>query len=103
PPGAPPRRRGRRASIVCAPAPRIRGRTLTRRRLMQLSRLMSFTGLGLVLLAGAARAETKVELKGTHLCCGNCVKAANEILKSVDGVKGTCDQKAGTITIVATD
>jgi len=54
-----------------------------------------------LLAAGAARAETKVELKGTHLCCGQCVKAATAILKDVAGVKGTCDQKGKSITIVA--
>src|SRR5262245_2821999 len=53
--------------------------------------------------AGVARAETKVELKGTHLCCGQCVKAAGDILKGIDGVTGKCDQKARTITITAKD
>ena len=70
---------------------------------MKLSRLIGFAALGLVLLAGAANAETKIELKGTHLCCKMCVTAVGEVLKKVDGVKGTCDQKAGTVTIVATD
>jgi mercuric ion binding protein len=52
---------------------------------------------------GAARAETKVELKGTHLCCPQCVRAVDTILKKVDGVTGTCDQKAGTVSITAKD
>jgi mercuric ion binding protein len=65
---------------------------------------MLVTGLCSVLaLAGMARAETKVELKGVHLCCGACVKAANDILKQVDGVKGACDAKGKKITITATD
>jgi copper chaperone CopZ len=64
---------------------------------------MGFAFLGLALLAGAARAETTIELKKTHLCCGMCVKAAGEILKGVEGVTGKCDQKAGTITITAKD
>jgi copper chaperone CopZ len=56
-------------------------------------------------LAGVGRAadDIKVELKGTHLCCGQCVTAAAGILKKVDGVTGKCDQKAGTITITAKD
>jgi copper chaperone CopZ len=59
---------------------------------------------GLMLAAGgAARAETKVELKGTHLCCPQCTRAVGEILKKVDGVTGTCDQKAGTVTLTAKD
>lgn len=58
----------------------------------------------LVLASGAApRAETKVELKGTHLCCGQCVKSVDAIIAKVDGVKATCDQKTGTITITAKD
>jgi copper chaperone CopZ len=68
---------------------------------MKRSMLMS---LGLVLaLTVTARADTKVEVKGTHLCCGNCVKAVGEILGKLDGVKGECNQKAGTITITAKD
>jgi copper chaperone CopZ len=56
-------------------------------------------------LAGLGRAadDVKVELKGTHLCCGQCVKAVGDILKKVDGVTGKCDQKAGTVTITAKD
>jgi copper chaperone CopZ len=58
----------------------------------------------LVLASGvAAGAETKVELKGTHLCCPQCVRAVGDILKKVDGVTGTCDQKAGTVTLTAKD
>jgi copper chaperone CopZ len=58
---------------------------------------------GLLAFAGPARTETKVELKGVHLCCGACVKAVNGILKTVDGVKGVCDQQAKTVTITAPD
>lgn len=59
---------------------------------------------GLVLAAGrVSAADTKVELKNTHLCCPQCVKAVGEILKKVEGVSGTCDQKAGTVSITAKD
>jgi copper chaperone CopZ len=71
---------------------------------MNLSRLAAVMGAAAVLaLAGAARAETTVELKGTHLCCPACVRAVGDILKKVDGVTGKCDQKAGTVTITAKD
>ena len=71
---------------------------------MQLLRLVVVVGLGyLVAMTGAARAETKVELKSVHLCCGQCVKAVGAILKEVDGVKGKCDQEAKTVTITAPD
>jgi copper chaperone CopZ len=67
---------------------------------MKLSLLAAVAAL---VLAGAARAETKVELKGVHLCCPGCVRAVGDILKKVDDVKGACDQKAATVTITAKD
>ena len=71
---------------------------------MKFSRLVGSLSLGLVLvLAGAARAEVTVELKGTHLCCGMCVKAVGEILGKIDGVKGDCDRPSKTVTITAKD
>src|SRR4051812_41466545 len=57
----------------------------------------------LAALSGASHAETRVELKGVHLCCGGCTKAVAGILKMVEGVTGKCDQKAGTVTITAKD
>jgi copper chaperone CopZ len=51
----------------------------------------------------AANADTTVELKGTHLCCGACVRAVNDTLKGIEGVTGKCDQKAKTVTITAKD
>jgi copper chaperone CopZ len=67
-------------------------------------KLSSVFALAAVLCFGlAARAETKVELKGTHLCCPACVNAVGNILKEIDGVTGKCDQKARTVTITAKD
>lgn len=54
-------------------------------------------------LGASARAETKVDLKGTHLCCPACVRAVDGILKKIDGVTGKCDSKNGTISITAKD
>jgi periplasmic mercuric ion binding protein len=51
----------------------------------------------------SARAETKVELKGTHLCCPKCVAAAKSAVKGLDGVQVQCDQQTSTVTIDATD
>jgi copper chaperone CopZ len=60
--------------------------------------------LGVLLAAGsAARAETKVELKNVHLCCGACVKGVAAAVKDVEGVKAACDQKARTVTLTAKD
>ena len=54
-------------------------------------------------MSQAIAAETKVELKGTHLCCPQCVRAVDDILKKVDGATGKSDQKKGSITITAKD
>jgi mercuric ion binding protein len=60
--------------------------------------------LGTLLAMGsAARAETKVELKNVHLCCGACVKAVATTLKDIEGVKAACDQKGRTVTLTAKD
>ena len=59
--------------------------------------------LGFAVSLPALAADVTVELKKTHLCCGQCVKAVGEILKKVDGVTGKCDQKAGTVAITAKD
>jgi copper chaperone CopZ len=56
----------------------------------------------LLALTGAARAETKVELKNVHLCCGQCVKIVGGLLKKAK-VKGKCDQEARTVTFTAAD
>jgi periplasmic mercuric ion binding protein len=61
--------------------------------------LLSAAGM----LGAAALAETKVEVKSVHLCCGACVKGVSNALKDLDGVKGVCDRDAGTVTITATD
>jgi copper chaperone CopZ len=71
---------------------------------MKLARTVAVAATALLLAAtNPARAETKVELKNTHLCCNQCVRVAGEILKGIDGVTGKCDQKAKTITITAKD
>src|SRR5438874_6561200 len=71
---------------------------------MKVMRLVTlFTLCGVLCLAGAVRAETKVELKGVHLCCGGCVNAANKIVKTVDGATAKCDQRKKTIAITAPD
>src|SRR5258708_25259562 len=72
--------------------------------MMKLSRLFASASLVAVLaLAGNVRADTTVELKNTHLCCGACVKAVGEIIKGVEGATAKCDQKAHTVTITAKD
>jgi copper chaperone CopZ len=65
---------------------------------------MLFASLSVLLVPVAiARAETKIELKGVHLCCGKCVAGVKSALKDVDGVKATCDQENSVVAITASD
>src|SRR5262245_26873855 len=56
---------------------------------------------GLLGVAPAALAETKVTISDTHLCCGQCLRAVDATLKDMPGVKHTSSQQAKTIEIVA--
>jgi len=71
---------------------------------MRVLRGLVASGLvGVLTLAGAAFAETKVEVKKVHLCCGACVKGVAKALNGVEGVKAACDRDSGTVTLTATD
>ena len=61
-------------------------------------------GVSVVVALGAASpAETKVKVKGVHLCCGACVKGVAKALKDVKGASAACDEDAKTVTITADD
>src|SRR5438132_4650005 len=65
-------------------------------------RIVTLVGIaGLLLLGRSAAAETKVTISGTHLCCGQCLKAVDSTLKDMAGVKFKSDQGAKTIEITA--
>jgi copper chaperone CopZ len=70
---------------------------------MRMTRVLVAASAFALLSLAAARAETKVELKNVHLCCGQCVKIVGNVLKKVKGVKGACDKDARTITLTADD
>jgi copper chaperone CopZ len=71
---------------------------------MQLARSVCSVGIAALLVCtAAARAETKIELKGVHLCCPACVRDVAEIGKKLEGAKLACDQKKKTVTITADD
>ncbi len=61
--------------------------------------------LGLAVWASpAAAADTAVELKNVHMCCGGCAKEVAKILGKVEGVSAvTTDQEAGTAKFTAAD
>ncbi len=69
--------------------------------------LMAACASTLTLLAAAmpaAAAETKVELKAVHMCCGGCAEEVEAILGKVEGVAGvTTDQKAKSAAFSAPD
>jgi len=54
-----------------------------------------------MLIATAARAETKVTVSEMHLCCGACVKAVQKAIDGVEGATVTIDRKAGSSAITA--
>jgi len=66
--------------------------------------LIMLAGLAVTLLAAGPVAAEKVEVKGPHICCKQCVKVVGGILKNVDGVSDAkCDIQAKTITFTAKD
>jgi mercuric ion binding protein len=68
-------------------------------------RFAVLTGLfGALTLAAPAAAETQVELKNVHMCCGGCAKEAKTIFSKVDGVKDVeCDEETTTAKFTAAD
>ena len=70
-----------------------------------MTRLAMLAGAAAVLAwAGPSAAETNVELKDVHMCCGGCAKAVAGVLKKVEGVTDvTTDQEARTARFTAAD
>jgi len=65
---------------------------------------MVAVGLSVATVLGAAAlAETKVEVKGVHLCCNACVKGVAAAFKGFDGATAACDRPSRTVTITARD
>lgn len=71
---------------------------------MRFSLPLASIGLACLLPAAAiAAAETKVEIKGVHLCCGACVKGVASAVEKVAGAKAACEQDTGSVTVTAPD
>jgi copper chaperone CopZ len=59
-------------------------------------------GLASAVLCAAEADTGTVEVKGPHVCCGQCVKVVTGILKKVDGVSDIKpDQKTKVVTFTA--
>ena len=72
-------------------------------RLMKWLALPAFCALTQLTGTAFALADTTVEIKGVHLCCGACVKGVATALKGIDGVTPKCDKDNGTVTLTAKD
>ena len=66
-----------------------------------MSRSVAILSLAITFLVTAARAETKVTVSETHLCCGQCLKGVEAALKDVKGVTHKSSQESKTIELVA--
>ncbi len=51
----------------------------------------------------ANQSETRVQLRGVHLCCGGCTDAVATAVESVPGATSWCDMERGTVTLIAKD
>lgn len=63
-----------------------------------------FAGLAVVALMASNASADKVEVKGPHICCAQCVNVVGKILGGVDGVSEVnADAKTKTVTFTAKD
>jgi periplasmic mercuric ion binding protein len=63
-----------------------------------------FAGLAAVVLCAGSAIASDVEVKGPHICCGQCVKVVGKILEKVDGVSEVkADMTTKTVTFTAKD
>jgi copper chaperone CopZ len=76
-------------------------RPLPRSPTMKLLKCVSAVA-ALFLLAATVHAE-EVTIKGSHLCCGMCYKAAEKAVGKVDGASITFDKTKKTMTVSAGD
>jgi mercuric ion binding protein len=55
------------------------------------------------MFVSAQAADVTTTLSDVHICCGKCVKAADDIVAKVPNLKGTVSQEDGTIVLTAPD
>jgi len=54
-------------------------------------------------LGSAVRAESSVEVKNVHLCCGACYAGVEKAVKKVEGAAVTFDKSAKSVTLTGKD
>ncbi|MBX7074848.1 MAG: hypothetical protein K1X71_17030 [Pirellulales bacterium] len=47
--------------------------------------------------------DTRLQLRGVHLCCQGCAQAVNQAVQTVAGAESQCDLHDGTVTVTAPD
>jgi mercuric ion binding protein len=66
--------------------------------------LSAVAAMAVMVLGSAAAQADNVEVKGVHICCGQCQKVIKGILDKVEGVTEiSCNQKKRTVTFTAAD
>jgi copper chaperone CopZ len=55
------------------------------------------------LLVSAQAADVTTTISDTHMCCGNCVKAAQAVIATVPGLTGKASQEDSTIVLTGPD
>jgi len=71
--------------------------------MQKLSTLMIATVLLIASMATVAAADTKVTLKGMHLCCGACLRGVSQAVEDIQGVSVAMNRKEGITVISAPD
>lgn len=68
------------------------------------TRILTLFGVLATTVVGAAGAEeTRVVVKGVHLCCGACERGVDEAVTQVEAADVQPDRETSTVTIVAPD
>ena len=65
--------------------------------------LFAALAVALLVAPAALAEETSVTITDSHLCCGNCYKAAEKAVKSVAGASIEFNKGAKTMTVTAAD
>jgi copper chaperone CopZ len=68
-----------------------------------LGAVIAVCAASVVVLTGMAYPETKVEVKGLHLCCGGCVGSATGAVTNAGAKDAKADKDTGTLTFTSSN